>query len=175
MRNERARKTAPRSKVEKYLFGHGKQPGRAHHTQRQRLTCLRMATIPTNTTPTSPRPAGYPSQPPAPSPTSCAPCQSTRLSDPRTFRGTFTVCDVAHNAREFAAEFVWMMAHGRVFRVPRGWAEKEHPGGFVAIRGHAGADATLDFDFHSAAAQRMWQQWEVGRVVPCPVSSCAVC
>ena len=93
----------------------------------------------------------------------------------RTFRGTFTACEVAENSREFAADFVWMHAQGRVFRVPRAWVQQEHPGGEAAILGVAGTDAGEDFAFHSRSAQEKWAAFEVGTLVPCPaLPLCAI-
>lgn len=39
-----------------------------------------------------------------------------------------------------------------------------HPGGSFAVLSHAGEECTVDFDFHSASAQRNWTTLRVGRL-----------
>ena len=79
----------------------------------------------------------------------------------------FTQCELERWASTDAL-FLWISAHASVYRVPREWAEKVHPGGSKSILRKAGKDCTLDFDFHSQRAQtRVWQGFRAGELVPC--------
>lgn len=54
----------------------------------------------------------------------------------------------------------WLVAHGKVYdATPMLF---EHPAGVRSILRHAGQDATVDFDFHSNGARKMWKQYEIG-------------
>ena len=104
-------------------------------------------------------------RPPAP-PLLCGGCQRA-LARERSFRGPFTLCEVASNAEEFHRDFIWLHAKKRVFRVPRAWAETEHPGGGGALT-KGGCDANEAFFFHNEAGRAVWAKFEVGWLVPCP-------
>ena len=103
---------------------------------------------------------------PSPDPIVCAACQRALTGAGRSFRGAFTQCALALNAAQFRRDFIWMTARGRVFRVPREWAEKEHPGGFGSLE-KGGIDANEAFLFHSSRGQETWARFEVGYLVAC--------
>ena len=74
-------------------------------------------------------------------------------------RRFFTLEEIAlHNKPDDC----WLVAHGKVYDVtaflPR------HPAGELAILRRGGADSTIDFDFHSAHAQRIWKSYLLGYV-----------
>jgi hypothetical protein len=82
---------------------------------------------------------------------------------PATYaRDGYTICDVRCHV---TASDCWLVAHGRVYDVTRFIAE--HPGGRNSIISHAGAECSVDFDFHSACAQRVWRKFEIGRLKKC--------
>jgi hypothetical protein len=60
------------------------------------------------------------------------------------------------------AESCWLVVRGKVYDVTS-FLEK-HPGSPQAILKHAGTDATVDFDFHSSSAQKLWQKHLIGYV-----------
>ena len=113
-------------------------------------------------------------QAPSPRATLCAACRGA-LAHGRSFRGAFTQCQVAHNAEEFHKDFVWLFAQKRVYRVPREWAERQHPGGGAALS-KGGCDANEAFFFHTDVGQAAWKRFEVGYLVPCPSDTawCAI-
>jgi len=107
-------------------------------------------------------------QSPRPRPhVTCAACRRALAQKERSFRGAFTQCELANNAVEFRAEFFWLSAGGRVFRVPREWAKKQHPGGLGALE-KGSSDANEAFSFHTERGQAAWRTFEVGYLVPCP-------
>ena len=67
----------------------------------------------------------------------------------------------------------WLIAHGKVYNVtsflPR------HPAGEFAILRHGGLDSTLDYDFHSSKAQRMWAPYHIGFVETAASARAADC
>jgi hypothetical protein len=118
--------------------------------------------------PASPRPPPPPPPPPPP------------LHHPAFIRdaarGHYTLCDVRRAAAEAgaAAPSVLLAAHGSVYRVPREWAERVHPGGPRSILYRAGADASADFDFHSHKARGAWGKFVDGRLVSCTPGACSI-
>lgn len=56
----------------------------------------------------------------------------------------------------------WLVVRGKVYDVTS-FVDK-HPGSSQAILKHAGTDSTVDFDFHSSSAQRLWQKYLIGYV-----------
>lgn len=74
----------------------------------------------------------------------------------------FTVCDVQLHNRPHDC---WLAAHGVVYDVTR--FVSQHPGGSRSILRHAGQECDADFDFHSGPAQKMWNDYVVGRLAPC--------
>ena len=115
-------------------------------------------------------------QAPSPRAPPCAACRRALAHEERSFRGAFTQCEVAHNAEEFRRDFVWLHAQKRVYRVPREWAEREHPGGGGALS-RGGCDANEAFYFHTDSGQATWKRFEVGYLVPCPADTgpwCAI-
>jgi len=74
-------------------------------------------------------------------------------------RRFFTMEEIAtHNTPDDC----WLVAHGKVYDVtaflPR------HPAGELAILRRGGTDSTIDFDFHSTRAQRIWNSYLLGYV-----------
>ena len=53
-----------------------------------------------------------------------------------------------------------MSIHNKVYDVTAFLSR--HPAGEFAILRHGGTDSTIDFDFHSSKAQRMWAPYLVG-------------
>jgi cytochrome b involved in lipid metabolism len=45
-----------------------------------------------------------------------------------------------------------------------------HPGGSTSLLKKSGGlvDCTRDLNFHSKRGQKLWQQYHVGKVIPCP-------
>lgn len=85
-------------------------------------------------------------------------------SGSRTCGGAgFTICDVR---RHHTATDCWLTAYGRVYDVTA--FVSQHPGGARSILRHGGGECDEDFDFHSGSAQRLWRDYEIGRLRPCP-------
>lgn len=101
-------------------------------------------------------------------------------------RRHFTWCEIR---RHCTAEDSWLVKDGNIYDVSG--MVSMHPGGEEAIVRHAGGrnkDCTRDFHFHSRKAQKLWEKFKIGRVVPCPndgrppsrcetssVHTCAIC
>jgi len=62
-----------------------------------------------------------------------------------------------------SADDCWIVAHGKVYAVPKHFM-KEHPGGQDSIGRRAGLDATRDFDFHSKSGKKSWEVYCIGRL-----------
>lgn len=78
-------------------------------------------------------------------------------------RRFFSLDEIAlHTARDDC----WLVAHGKVFDVTAFLSH--HPAGDLAILRKAATDTTIDYDFHSGRAQRMWQQYFLGYIDPGP-------
>ena len=60
------------------------------------------------------------------------------------------------------ADDCWLVVDERVYDVTSFLAH--HPAGSEAILRHAGQDSTVDFNFHSRSAQKLWKQFEIGKV-----------
>jgi hypothetical protein len=67
----------------------------------------------------------------------------------------------------------WLIAHGKVYDVTAFMSR--HPGGDRAILRKAGADVTVDYDFHSSRAQKMWERFMIGYDEPAPGQSSGDC
>lgn len=91
---------------------------------------------------------GYKVAPPAPLP---APRRSQRGPN------YYTLSEVQQHV---TADDCWLIAHGRVYDVTS--FIECHPGGARAILRHAGTDSSLDFDFHSSSARKLWRPLQVG-------------
>lgn len=88
----------------------------------------------------------------------------------------YTPCEVALHGSELDC---WFWAHRTVYDVTD--FLHQHPGGYKSLLRRAGADASVDFDFHSAGARQLWAEFEVGALVSCaqaagvaPALSCAI-
>lgn len=77
----------------------------------------------------------------------------------RSGRRYFTREEVARHNR---IDDCWLIAHGRVYDVTQ--FVHRHPAGWKAIMRHAGSDSTVDFDFHSSSARKLWTPLHVGYV-----------
>lgn len=72
-------------------------------------------------------------------------------------RRFFTLEEIAlHNQPDDC----WLVSHGKVYDVTDFLAR--HPAGEMAILRHGGTDSSVDFDFHSSKAQRMWAPYLLG-------------
>ena len=65
----------------------------------------------------------------------------------------------------------WLVAHRTVYDVTT--FLKQHPAGDTAILRHGGTDSTMDFDFHSPKAQKMWARYMIGYVAE--GETCVIC
>jgi predicted heme/steroid binding protein len=65
-------------------------------------------------------------------------------------------------ARHNKADDCWLVVNGRVYDATA--FIPYHPAGTAAILRHAGQDCTLDFNFHSKTAQKLWSKLQIGRV-----------
>mmetsp|Transcript_99828 Transcript_99828/g.277798 ORF Transcript_99828/g.277798 Transcript_99828/m.277798 type:complete len:309 (+) Transcript_99828:333-1259(+) len=88
-------------------------------------------------------------------------------ADTRSKKGSgkarITMCQLRrHNTRES----LWLAAHGKVYDVTP--FVELHPGGERSLLRHAGQDSTVDFDFHSSGAQKLWKEYQIGTIVRCP-------
>lgn len=77
----------------------------------------------------------------------------------------FTMCQVRrHNTRGDC----WLVAHGKVYDATNFMGR--HPAGVEPILKRAGADATVDYDFHSnKARKKTWAPLLLGKVARCPI------
>jgi hypothetical protein len=80
----------------------------------------------------------------------------------------YTRCDVALHDR---ADDCWFYAHDVVYDATP--FITMHPGGPKSLINRAGRDATVDFDFHSGSAQRLWREYEVGHLEGCAAAASA--
>lgn len=94
----------------------------------------------------------------------CGACQKKRQL-PRNIvdgRPGYTRCEVRrHNTQESC----WLISHKKIYDVTA--FLKAHPGGDQAILRHGGQEASQDFDFHSAAGQKLWKPYKIGVVESC--------
>ena len=67
-------------------------------------------------------------------------------------------------ARHCQEDDCWLIAHNRVYDVTKFLSH--HPAGDAAILRKGGTDATIDFDFHSSRAQKMWAPFLIGYTEP---------
>ena len=85
-----------------------------------------------------------------------------KIGYPPEPKRVFTWCEVRRHTKP---NDCWLVAHGKVYNVSP--FVQQHPGGANAILKRAGRDCTVDFEFHSSKSQRMWQRFEIGRLVAC--------
>lgn len=81
----------------------------------------------------------------------------------RPGKARITMCQLR---RHSTRESLWLAAHGKVYDVTPFVAL--HPGGERSLLRHAGQDSTVDFDFHSGGAQKLWREYQIGTIVRCP-------
>ncbi len=88
----------------------------------------------------------------------------------RGYSAIYTRCDVALHTTEGDC---WLVAHGKVYDVTAFLSK--HPGGMQSILRHAGTECSEDYDFHCCSAQKLWNEFLIGRVVPCNPSDTRSC
>jgi len=81
--------------------------------------------------------------------------------------GLFSACDIQRLHLESTGAWIWLTAHGVVYKIPSEWIANVHPGGKSSILTHSGKDCSVDFDFHSFAAQQKWKKFSEGKLVLC--------
>ena len=89
----------------------------------------------------------------------------------RTLKGLpfYTMEEVAtHNS----AESCWLVVRGKVYDVTS--FLPKHPGTPNAVLRHAGTDSTVDYDFHSAQTQALWEDFHVGYLEGYQKKSCTI-
>lgn len=67
-------------------------------------------------------------------------------------------------ARHNKPDDCWLYAHGKVYNATTFLSH--HPAGEQAILQRGGKNSTIDFDFHSSNAQRLWAPYHIGYVEP---------
>lgn len=82
----------------------------------------------------------------------------------------YTMCQVA---RHDHADSCWLLVGDTIYDATSYIAK--HPGGKTSIIKKSGGkvDCSVDFDFHSKNARRMWKKYKVGKVYRCPSQSSA--
>ena len=91
----------------------------------------------------------------------CSMCADKPHIDVSTCR-YFSLCEVRrHRSRSDC----WLVAHGRIYDVTL--FMDSHPGGIASIMKHAGSDSTVDYEFHSSKARKLWAKYYIGRIRPC--------
>ena len=80
----------------------------------------------------------------------------------------YTICQIR---RHDHAQSAWLLVGDTIYDATEYLSK--HPGGEMSILNKAGgkADCTVDFDFHSKGARRMWRKYRVGKVCSCPAHS----
>lgn len=78
----------------------------------------------------------------------------------------YTMCQISRHDKSTDC---WVVAHRRVYDATK--FLESHPAGPTPILNRGGKDATQDYDFHSAVAQKLyWKPLYIGRVVACPLN-----
>jgi hypothetical protein len=77
-------------------------------------------------------------------------------------RASYSRCEIRRHCTQ---QSCWLVSHGKIYDVTS--AVRTHPGGARAILRHAGQEASEDFEFHSAAAKKLWKPLLIGSVEPC--------
>ena len=83
-------------------------------------------------------------------------------SDDETY---YTLCQIRrHNHSESA----WLLVGDTIYDATE--YISKHPGGQTSILKKSGGvvDCSVDFDFHSKGARRMWRKYKVGKLCSCP-------
>lgn len=131
------------------------QQGQQPHTEHQHKDQRAFATG--RATPAGACERGPPTRKPLP------PQGSERIDLLGRRRRFFTRAECAlHNQRHDC----WLIAHGKVYDVTS--FIPKHPAGEAAILRKAGTDTSIDFDFHSSRAQKMWAPFMLGYAEPKP-------
>ena len=100
------------------------------------------------------------------------PCNTRACSRPTSTSSLnkYTKCDVLLHQ---SIHDCWIIAHNKIYDVTS--FIMEHPGGVQSILKHAGTDSTIDFDFHSNSARKLWNKYEIGVLIPCEGESSGGC
>lgn len=96
----------------------------------------------------------------------CVECREWRVRPRATSlrRPLYTPCEVR---RHCTASSCWLVTGHDVYDATK--FLPRHPAGTKSIvRSSGGRDCTEDLGFHSAKAQRLWAQYKIGRLAPCP-------
>lgn len=94
---------------------------------------------------------------------SCLTCSEKRERLGNQRKNTWTRCEVRRHCTLASA---WLVVgddviDGTAFMV-------RHPAGVKSIlRKAGGIDCTVDFEFHSKGARKMWKSYRVGTIIPC--------
>lgn len=77
----------------------------------------------------------------------------------------YTMCEIA---RHDHADSCWLVVGDTIYDATSYIAK--HPGGKTSIVKKSGGkvDCSVDFDFHSKNARKIWKKYKVGKVRPCP-------
>lgn len=77
----------------------------------------------------------------------------------------YTLCQLRrHNHKDSA----WLLVGDTIYDATDYIAK--HPGGMTSILKKSGGkvDCIVDFEFHSKKARKLWKQYKVGKLCPCP-------
>lgn len=77
----------------------------------------------------------------------------------------YTMCQIRRHDHALSA---WLLVGDTIYDATQ--YISQHPGGQMSILKKSGgkADCSVDFDFHSPGARRLWRKHRVGKVCPCP-------
>ena len=77
----------------------------------------------------------------------------------------YTLCQIR---RHDHAQSAWLLVGDTIYDATQ--YISKHPGGQMSILKKSGgkADCSVDFDFHSPGARRLWRKHRVGKLCPCP-------
>jgi len=79
-------------------------------------------------------------------------------------RKCFTLCQIKRH-RTLAS--CWLVCQNNVYDATDFFCF--HPGGITSILRHSGGeDCSLDFNFHSRNAQKLWKSKQIGYLIKCP-------
>lgn len=57
---------------------------------------------------------------------------------------------------------IWILANGYIYDVTN--FIEHHPGGKEALLKRNGCDCTIDYEFHSSFAKKMWSKFKIGKI-----------
>mmetsp|Transcript_406 Transcript_406/g.447 ORF Transcript_406/g.447 Transcript_406/m.447 type:complete len:180 (+) Transcript_406:113-652(+) len=97
-------------------------------------------------------------------------CSQNTAENPLLFVGSksikyYTMCQLRrHNTLQSA----WILVGENIYDVTS--YISKHPGGRTSILRRAGGkmDCSVDFEFHSKSARKLWRNYKIGKLCPCP-------